>query len=566
MEMPDNNAVFTDAMESHASPFIRQTMLRKHITGLSIALVDDREVLFAKGYGLADKRENRPATPRTLYKIGSITKVFTGTAVMQLAEKGLLDIDRPISEYIPEFSIRSRLEDISQITPRTLMTHHSGIPSDWYFEYTSDDPHAFRNVLAYLRGAYLAFPPNTVFSYSNLATSLMGIIIERVSGLPYQQYIEKNILTPLGMRDSAADPKNVSLALLSKAYSQDKEAKDPMMRDAPAGAIFSNAEDMARFTSTLLAGGSYRGATMLSSYILAEMLRPQNEAVKLDLGFRIGLNWMLSRPSLSFAGRVCWHDGGTPHFYSILIALPDIKLGAVVLSNSDGGMINVGIIAEEILKQATSVKSGRNAAALEKRDTPVPIKTNPPEDVVTGQFASANGMVRIVRHKKTLRAIMQGQQFSLNACGDEWYSLRLLLFGFLPIHLAPVASLRLTVRTIDGRRILGFEQYGLQMPLGVEYAPVPIPKEWITSLGEYRLIGGDEMTPFALLRLTMEEGILTLQAKARKVGKMSLILQPLSGTEAGILGFGRTGGVAVELLDDSGSKSLRMLGMEFRKS
>jgi CubicO group peptidase (beta-lactamase class C family) len=561
-----NNMTYVGIMESRVSPFIQQTMRQKQITGLSVALVDDSQILFAKGYGFADKQAHRLATPHTVYKIGSITKIFTGTAAMQLYERGLLDIDKPVVEYLPEFSIKNRTGDISQITPRTLMTHHSGIPSDWYLNYWSDEPHAFRNVPDYLQESHLAFSPNTVFSYSNLAMSLLGIIIERVSNQTYQQYIEQNILAPLHMTDSALVSDKVSSSLLSKAYAQGKEVDDPILRDAPAGAIFSNVQDMARFASMILAGGNYLGANILENKTLDEMLLSQNESIQLDFGFRIGLNWMLSRPSLSFAGRVCWHDGGSPHFYSILIALPDLKLGAIVLSNSDGGMINVGLIADEILKHAAAVKTGQNVPVLKNSLVASQIKKNKEEKFVTGRFASANGMVKFIQHNHALRAIMQGQQFSLKSIDGEWYSLQLLLFGWMPLRIASIASLYLTVRTIDGRRILGADQYGLQVPFGIEYMPISIPVGWADALGKYHLKTDDKLPPFNSLSLTIEGDVLFLRTTARKVGKMAMVLQPVSDTEAIVLGFGRAGGVTVELLNHNDEKILRMLGLEFIKN
>lgn len=562
-----NNMTYVGLLESHVSPLIRQMMRQKHITGLSVALVDDREILFAKGYGFADKQAHQLAMPRTVYKIGSITKVFTGTAAMQLYERGLLDIDKPVVEYLPEFSIKNHMDgSISQITPRTLMTHHSGIPSDWYLNYCSDEPHAFRSVLAYLQESHLVFPPNTVFSYSNLAMSLLGIIIERVSNQSYQQYIEHNILIPMQMTDSGLVSSKVSSLLLSKAYAQEKEVDDPSPRDAPAGAIFSNVQDMARFTAMILAGGNYQGAQILESKTLDEMLSPQNESIALDFGFRIGLNWMLSRPSLACAGRVCWHDGGSPHFYSILIALPDIKLGAVVLSNSDGGMINVGLIADEILKCASAFKTCQNVATLKNSSVSPQIKKNKEEALIIGRFASANGIVEISQHNHALRAVMQGQQFSLKSIDSEWYSLQLLLFGLLPLRVASIASLYLTVRMIDGRRILGVDQYGLQVPFGIEYQPVSIPAAWADSLGKYHLKTYDKLAPFNSLSVTIEDDILFLRTTARKLGKMAMVLKPVSDTEAIVLGFGRAGGVTVELLNQNDEKILRMLGLEFIES
>jgi CubicO group peptidase (beta-lactamase class C family) len=560
------NSSYVDIIESRVSPFIEQVMRKKQITGLSIALVDENGVLFAEGYGRADIRGQQSATPHTVYKIGSITKLFTGTAAMQLAEKGLLDIDKPITEYLPEFSIKCRPGDLSLITARMLMTHHSGLPADCYHDYLSDDPHAFRKVIEYLKDFHLTFPPNTIFSYSNLATSLVGIIIERVSHLSYQEYIEQNILTPLGMNDTATTAGGASVALLSKAYSGGREVEDPMPRDAPAGAIFSNVLDMAQFTSMVLANGLHQGASILQSRTLAEMLRPQNEDIKLDLGFRIGLNWMLSRPTLSYAGRVCWHDGGTPHFFSVLVALPEVKLGAVVLSNSDGGMVNVHLIADEILKYAITVKTGKSAPVCDVWVAPSRIAEKRQSESPAGTFASASGIVRIFQYKGSLRVFLQGMQFSLIPTGDGWYSLRFLLFGLIPLKIAAVAGLRLTVRSMDGRKILGMEQNGLQAAFGVEYSPTPIPAGWSGSLGHYHLVTESKLPPFTAILLTMRDGALFIQVKARKIGKMSLVLGPISDTEGVILGFGRSGGETVELIPRNGVKILRMTGLEFVKS
>jgi CubicO group peptidase (beta-lactamase class C family) len=319
--------------------------------------------------------------------------LFTGTAAMQLDEKGLLDIDKPVLEYLPEFSIKANARDISQITPRTLMIHHSGLPADWYENYWNDDPHAFRQVIGYLRDCTLAFPPNTVFSYSNLATSLMGIIIERASHLSYQDYIEQNILAPLKMVDSAMIANKVSTALLSKAYARYREVEDPILRDAPAGAIFSTMQDMSRFLSMVLAGGSLDGTTILENAALLEMFTPQNTDIELDLGFQVGLNWMLGRPALAAAGRVCWHDGGSPHYYSMLIALPDVKLGIIVLSNSDDGMINVGLIADEMLKQAIAVKTGNNTPIQVLQTASAHIWESKPMELSIGTYAASIGIV-----------------------------------------------------------------------------------------------------------------------------------------------------------------------------
>ncbi|HTP03050.1 MAG TPA: serine hydrolase domain-containing protein [Anaerolineales bacterium] len=550
-----------ERIASEMSPRIERLMREKHITGLSAALVDEGDVLFSQGYGFANQEAKQPATSRTIYKIGSITKLFTGTAAMQLCERGLLDLDRPVSSYVPEFSARASAADLLKITPRTLMTHHSGLPSDWYAGYWEEDPHAFRRVIDYLHECPLCFPPNTVFSYSNLATSLMGVIIERVSSTTYQDYVEQNILAPLGMSSSALSAARAG-DLFSRAYVRGVQAEDPTLRDAPAGAILSCVEDMARFAGMILGQGAYHGTRILQARTVAEMLSPQNAGVPLDLGFHIGLNWMLSRPALESAGRVCWHDGGSPHFFSILVALPDAGLAAIVLSNSDGGMVNVGLIADDMLKIALDLRSVKQPALVPQQATPEAVGG---EESPEGRFAGTTGIVQIYRQREKLRMKMQGQNLLLDPVGDGWYALQLLLFGLLPVKVPSIAALRLTVRRMNNKRVLGVEQYGFRAAFGSEYVPARIPAAWSNAVGRYQLVTEDRLPPFTLLHLGIENGILMLRTTARKIGKISMVLQPRSETEAVVAGFGRTGGLVVELQSKGPDRTLMLLGLEFRQ-
>lgn len=116
--------------KDYISWLIKKEMKKNDVTGLSLALVDDQRIVWAEGFGFADVGHHIPATPDTVYRIGSISKLFTATAAMQLAEQGRLDINQPLQSYLPEFSVKSRFASAISITPRTLMTHHSGLPSD----------------------------------------------------------------------------------------------------------------------------------------------------------------------------------------------------------------------------------------------------------------------------------------------------------------------------------------------------------------------------------------------------------------------------------------------------
>jgi CubicO group peptidase (beta-lactamase class C family) len=560
------NGQIGSQVRSRCAPLVRRLMRTRKITGLSLAVVDATGPLFAEGYGFADLVARQPSTPQTVFKIGSITKVFTATAAMQLCERGLLDLDRPVVDYLPEFSMSCTAAELRQITPRRLMTHHSGLPADWQAGYWDDDPHAFRQVLAILRGRRLAFPPNTVFCYSNLGLSLLALVMERASGRTYQECVEQGILAPLGMTDSTMTGGQAAQERLAKAYAAGREADDPTLRDAPAGAIYSTATDMARFAAALLAGGAYPGGKLLRPETLAEMFRAQNECVPYDLGFRIGLNWLLGCPALAGAGRAVWHDGGTPHFFSMLLLLPDAQLGAVVLSNSDGGMVTVHTIAEALLREALAARAADSPPNGSRRPAQAasvaPAKAAP---TPAGTFATVSGPVRIVGRGSRWHAFLQGQQFRLDPQPDGWYALRLLLLGLLPIKLAAVEGLRLGVFEVAGQRLLGLEQGGLQVPAGLEYEPVPIPQAWASAAGAYRLLTATRLPPFTAARLEVQADWLVLRATARKAGKLTFVLRPISEYECVTLGLGRFGGETLERVDTGGQPKLRLLGLELAR-
>ncbi len=178
-------------------------MAKNKVTGLSVALVDDKGLIWAQGFGYADKENNIPATPQTVYRVASISKIFTATAIMQLAEQGRINVDEPLTTYLPEFSIKTRFPGGGRITPRNLMTHHSGLPANFYKGIFSSNPEHFTKVIKEIKDEYLAYPPDYVYSYSNLGVTLLGGVIERVSGKDYASYMDESILGPIGMDNSS---------------------------------------------------------------------------------------------------------------------------------------------------------------------------------------------------------------------------------------------------------------------------------------------------------------------------------------------------------------------------
>ena len=184
---------------------VEKSRVKQKIVGMSVVIVHDQDVLLAKGYGYADLASKTPANPQTVYRVGSVTKVFTALAVMQLRDAGKLNLDDPIEKYLPEFKIKSRFPDARPVTFRQLASHYSGLPYEAPLPYTYQDVTVFprtEELIASLANTELTCPVDTKFLYSNLGFNILGLAVERIAQEPYADYVTKHILQPLGMKQS----------------------------------------------------------------------------------------------------------------------------------------------------------------------------------------------------------------------------------------------------------------------------------------------------------------------------------------------------------------------------
>ncbi|MBI3653716.1 MAG: serine hydrolase [Acidobacteria bacterium] len=206
------------------------------------------KVVLSKGYGMASYELEAPNTPQTKFRLGSITKQFTGMAIAQLVERGLLNVEDPITKYLPDFP----KETGDKVTVYHLLTHTSGIPSFTNFtdyKQIKMNPFSGEKLLAWLKDKPLEFTPGEKFKYNNSGYFLLGYIIEKVSGKSYEQYLQENIFAPLGMKNTGYDHSNVVLQNRASGYSvKGKELENAEYLDMSvpggAGALYSTVEDL----------------------------------------------------------------------------------------------------------------------------------------------------------------------------------------------------------------------------------------------------------------------------------------------------------------------------------
>ena len=321
-------------LEAFLDGIVPQQLERENIAGATISVVKDGKLLFARGYGYSDVANKKPVSAEeTLFRPGSVSKLFTWTAVMQLYEQGKLDLDRDVNEYL-DFKIPATFG--KPITLKNILTHTPG------FEEQVKDLFTVGSVTPDL-GQYLKthvpaqiYPPGTVPAYSNYATALAGYIVERVSGRPFNDYIAENIFQPLGMtRSTFVQPLPPELAGgMSNGYrlgSDEETVPFEVVVPFPAGSLSSSSVDMSKFMLAHLQGGELGGA---------RILRP--ETVQLMHSRLFGLDPAANAMAYGFyeesrnGHRIVGHAGDTIAFHSDLHLIPDAGVGFFVSYNSGG--------------------------------------------------------------------------------------------------------------------------------------------------------------------------------------------------------------------------------------
>src|SRR5215203_4482747 len=331
-------------MEAFLDEELGREMEKHHIAGAAVSVVKDGKLFFAKGYGSADRENKIPVDPeQTVFRIGSVGKLFTWTAVMQLVEQGKLDLNEDINDYL-DFRIPDTYPQ--PITLKHLMTHTSGFDDRLLESLVSDadDQVSTREWLISNMPAR-ARPPGDIASYSNYNAMLAGYIVGQVSGQPYDQYIQEHILNPLGMVHSTAQspmPQDLrSHSSLGYTYEDGDFQAYPNYTAQPAvlpsGAHQASVTDMARFMIAHLQDGRYSDANTAEARILNESTLQQMHSTVYTPDPRL-LGTAYGFPDLSDNGqKTLGHEGYFPPMHSLLLLLPEQNLGVYVVYNSEGG-------------------------------------------------------------------------------------------------------------------------------------------------------------------------------------------------------------------------------------
>ena len=304
---------------------VAKTLSIGHIPGMSISVSRDGTIVYSNAFGYANLARHTPATVQTHYEIGSITKQFTATAILQLKEAGKLSIDDTLGKWIPEYPRGAK------ITIRELLQQTTGIPdytdSNGFVKIAGTKKPSFAAMMALIAGKPLEFAPGSRFSYSNTNYIVLGEIVERASHTPYETYVRAHLFEPAGMASSGFIDDEAALQPMAAGYTVDKKGvkvAPPLLSGWAwsAGAIVSTVDDMQNWDAALLRG------KLINQTDLAAMFSPGKPAWDKNAWYAYG--WVVDSAD---GHKRIWHNGGTFGFLSANLLFPKDRVAIVVLQN-----------------------------------------------------------------------------------------------------------------------------------------------------------------------------------------------------------------------------------------
>lgn len=328
--------------------FIEENMSEGNIPGLSVTLVKDDKTIYQKGFGYSDIDGRKPVNSESLFEIGSNSKAFTALGILSLEKSGQINLNDEVTKYIPWLKVKYKGKEVS-ITIHQLLNHSSGIPSKSIDKIpVSDGDNALLETVKTLVGIELDSEPGNNFQYATINYDVIGLIIEKVTGISYEKYMEENVLDLLGLNNTYLNKNEVVNEYMTKGYkigflkAQLYEA--PVYRgNKPAGYIISNAEDMAKWIKIQM-------GTMNELKFDKDIIKKSHEANRTVMP--VGYGEFYDNGWFIYQGDKVLHGGNNPNYSSFIIFNNKDKVGVVVLSNINSNYVrNIGLGIDRILKE-----------------------------------------------------------------------------------------------------------------------------------------------------------------------------------------------------------------------
>lgn len=434
---------------------IRKLIHQHHLPSVAVALVEDQNSVWQETFGWANFEKKIPAQSDTVYKLWSVAKVFTAIETMRLVEEGLVDLNAPLTDYIPDFSIQSRFADSKPITIRSILAHHSGLPRNSCLPQMPGpgNDKLLGEMAKSMKDGHIVFPVGFRFKYSNIGPDILGNIIQDSRHKSFAYYMEENLLTGLGMENSSflwADiPVQKDVALGYEYYKgkyYPRQQGD--INSLPSGNFYSTLEDMSTFVKFIFRGGEAGGEQVIKPETLNLMYENQYSSRRDPQS--MGLGWKIARTPCSEL--LVWHDGGPGEGIGALVALlPERKLGVVLFSNATSFESSISVkLAVDILDLMLETKYGIPPS---KNEIPKEINIDRSQlQDYTGRYIAFGKIMDVSSNGNRLKGRIQGITLDLIPIDQTRFSVShwLLKLGLEGLFDLPIDLKELEIEFLIG--------------------------------------------------------------------------------------------------------------------
>jgi len=520
----------------YAAHRIQQVMENKHLPSAAVILIDDQNTIWQETFGLVNIEALTAAEPDTVYKLWSLAKVFTAIETLHLVEDGLVELDAPITQYLPDFAVQSRYPESAPITIRSILTHRSGLPRNGchWVEFSN---RVLGDLASSLSDCHQAYPVGYRYKYSNIGFDLLGAIIEERRGGLFPSIMHETLFQPLGMNHSAFIRSQLPSDLeIASGYEYYQGEYYPLEQNditsVPSGNLFSTLEDMGKFLKFIFRDGEVNGEQIIKPETLESMF--QTQPSNPNDPQPMGLGWKTAR---TLGGeKLVWHDGGpTEGIGGVIAFIPDRNLGIVLIANGTTFDSALGLpLAIDILEIMLEIKLGISTQEVVPQN---PITLDPADlEPYVGKYIAFGEVMDVKLKGDQLTGKISGLSISLDPLSAT---------TFKPRHwLADLGLLSLLQIPIDLDELeIGFNIEDDVMVISMGYFLYEIcprypdmsevPNLWDDLSGDYDLLArlpsgevGSDI--FGSAAIWVEDGVL-------QMGGVAGPLLPISGTEIIIL-------------------------------
>ncbi|HOW96569.1 MAG TPA: alpha/beta fold hydrolase [Kiritimatiellia bacterium] len=559
---------------AQTTALITNLMAQHDIPALSIALVDGANIVWAQGFGTANREAGTPASADTIYRIASCSKTFAAASIMRLQDDGLLTLQDDVTNTVPAFSLLPRYPD-QALTIRELLAHQAQLPGCYFRHADSTIPYDgyYDMSLALMVEDYLVEPRHFLQKYNNNGFTLIEGVVAgaNTNGLDYAAFAITNLFQPMGMSNTTFRLADHQTNLLAKVYRSGVLAPDEFVNTPGSGGAYSTAADMARYARFLLGYGTFNGTRILSSNAVAALWADQSAQVALvnkEDYAKSGLGWdQIADPSFAYAGRMAWKDGDSLNYSAIICVMPEHGLAAVALNSIPGADTAAAPAAKLALKLALQERDGiplpsTNPPAFPV--SPVTVLTEQELAGIIGTYSAAGGYDLVTGTVSAITWITGADGSSpvryegLVPHQDGWFS------------ATNAPEFRLSFTNIGGRVILRshvrYEEYLRIIAQAERFTPAPLSAAWSNRVGKTWITADLEPESYLwllgfypTLELGMADGVLSVYSSPCQT------LQPQGDDLAFPFSMNAAQPSALQVKHTNGHEVIRYSGYDFRR-